>query len=182
LEKPVITGPDVPIQMLAPPVEHADRSKSPHGECNGDQGVDDTEMLLTQAYDDGVVTEVIRPAAVVPEQSARHVLVELAMHDVRMGGVWWSEPTNWRRYDMPWNALDGGPGTAELMGTMQICYGVPTRFDITIFRATITRAGMDGGMTVTALCDEALAFGGLSLATCPRADLKPPPRPFPNGS
>ena len=98
-------------------------------------------MLLTQAYDDGVVTEVIRPAAVVPEQSARHVLVELALHDVRMGGLWWSEPTNWRRYDMPWNALDGGPGTAELMGTMQICYGVPTRFDITIFRATITRAG-----------------------------------------
>jgi hypothetical protein len=167
--------------MVRGPVEAADESKSPHDQCDGDQGVDDTEMLLTQAYDDGVVTEVIRPAAVVPEQSARHVLVELALHDVRMGGMWWSEPTNWRRYDMPWNALDGGPGTAELMGTMQICYGVPTRFDITIFRATITRAGMNSGLTVTALCDEALAFGGLSLATCPRADLKPPPRPFPTG-
>jgi hypothetical protein len=148
----------------------------------GDGGVDDTEMLLTEAYDDGVVTEVIRPAAIVPEQSARHVLVELAMHDVRMGGMWWSEPTNWRRYDKPWDAIDGGPGSAQLMGTMQIAYGVPTRFDITIFRATITRVGRSNGMTVHTLCDEALAFGGLSLDTCPRADLKPPPRPFPKAA
>jgi hypothetical protein len=33
-------------------------------------------------------------------------------------------------------------------------------------------------MTVASLCDEALKFGGLTLATCPRADLKPPPQPF----
>ncbi len=141
--------------------------------------MDDTEILVTEAYDDGVVTEVIRPAAVVPEQSARHVLVELALHDVRMGGVWWSEPTNWRRYDQPWNAPDGGAGTAQLMGTMQIAYGTPKRFDITIFRATITRVGRENGLTVSDLCDEALGFGGMSLATCPRAELKAPPKPFP---
>jgi len=34
------------------------------------------------------------------------------------------------------------------------------------------------GWTVESLCDEALGFGGLTLATCPRADLKPPPKPF----
>ncbi len=140
--------------------------------------MEDREMLLTEAYDEGVVTEVIRPAAVVPEQAARQVLVELAMRDVRMGGLWWSEPTIWRRYDAPWTAIDGGAGGAEVLGTMQIAYGVPTRFDITIYRATITRLGVDHGMTVTSLCDEALNFGGLSLATCPRADLSPPPRPF----
>jgi hypothetical protein len=140
--------------------------------------MEDREMLLTEAYDEGVVTEVIRPAAVVPEQSARQVLVELAMRDVRMGGVWWSEPTIWRRYDSPWNAPDGTAGSAEVLGTMQIAYGVPTRFDITIYRATITRLGVDHGMTVTSLCDEALGFGGLTLDSCPRADLKPPPRPF----
>jgi hypothetical protein len=33
-------------------------------------------------------------------------------------------------------------------------------------------------MTVASLCDEALQFGGLTLETCPRADLKPPPQPF----
>ena len=144
--------------------------------------MDDTEILSTEAYDDGVVTEVIRPAAIVPEQSARHVLVELALHDVRMGGVWWSEPTNWRRYDQPWNAPDGSVGTAQLMGTMQIAYGTPKRFDITIFRATITRVGREHGLTVSDLCDEALGFAGLSLATCPRAELKAPPKPFPVAS
>jgi hypothetical protein len=31
---------------------------------------------------------------------------------------------------------------------------------------------------VESLCDEALAFGGLDLATCPRATLQAPPKPF----
>jgi hypothetical protein len=140
--------------------------------------VDELELLVSEAYDDGVVTEVIRPAAVVPEESARHVLMELALRDVRMEGQWWSEPTTWRRYDQPWNGIDGGPGDAELLGTIQIAYGCPTRYEITIFRATITRIGGKLGLTVNGLCNEALAFGGLSLETCPRADLKPPPQPF----
>jgi hypothetical protein len=140
--------------------------------------VDDLELLLTEAYDDGVVTEVIRPAAVVPEESARRILMELALHDVRIGGEWWSEPATWQRYDQAWNGNDGGAGTAMLLGTIQIAYGVPTRYEITIFRATITRTGVEHGLTVSGLCDEALAFGSLTLATCPRADLKAPPPPF----
>jgi hypothetical protein len=140
--------------------------------------VDDLELLLTEAYDDGVVTEVIRPAAVFTEDAARRVMMELALHDVRIGGQWWAEPTTWRRYDKPWDGLNSDPGTAELLGTIQIAYGVPTRYEITIFRATITRVGGQHGMTVASLCDEALKFGGLTLATCPRADLKPPPQPF----
>ena len=40
------------------------------------------ELLMAEAYDEGVVSEVIRPAAVVPEESARAVLVELALRDV----------------------------------------------------------------------------------------------------
>jgi hypothetical protein len=140
--------------------------------------VDDLELLVSEAYDDGVVTEVIRPAAVIPENSARHILMELALHDVRMEGQWWSEPTTWRRYDHAWNGADGGAGDAQLLGTIQIAYGCPTRYEITIFRATITRAGGQAGLTVNSLCNEALEFGSLTLQTCPRADLKPPPQPF----
>jgi hypothetical protein len=143
--------------------------------------VDELEVLLTEAYDDGVVTEVIRPAAVLPEDAARRVLMELALHDVRMGGTWWSEPATWRRYDKPWDGVDGGAGTSELLGTIQIAYGVPTRYEITIFRATITRIGTAAGLTVNDLCNEALHYGGLTLETCPRADLKPPPQPFREG-
>lgn len=136
------------------------------------------EMVMTEAYDEGVVTEVIRPSAVVPEQAARLVLVELAMRDVRAGGVWHARPSLWRRYDRPWDAADGTEGSARLLGTIQVAYGTPTRYEITIYRCTITRTGAELGLAVLSLCDEALNFGGLLLATCPRADLKPPPKPF----
>jgi hypothetical protein len=136
------------------------------------------EILLTETEDEGLVTEVIRPAAVLPERVARTVLMELSLRDVRTGGTWMTEPTLWRRFDRPFDGANGTPGTAVLLGTMQVTYGMPTRYEITIFRATITRSGSSFGMTVASLCDEALAHGGLTLDSCPRADLKQPPRPF----
>jgi hypothetical protein len=140
--------------------------------------MNELERLAQEAVDEGVVTEVIRPAAIIPENAAREVLMQLALRDVRVGGHWQADPSVWRRYDRPWDGSDGGPGAAQLLGSIQVAYGVPTRYEITIFRATITKVGTDQGWTVEALCDEALAYGGLTLATCPRADLKPPPRPF----
>ena len=141
--------------------------------------MDELERLASQAYEDeGVVTEVIRPAAVLPETAAREVLMQLALHDVRVGGLWQADPSVWRRYDRPWDGEDGGPGSAGLLGTIQVAYGVPTRYEITIFRVTISELGDRHGWTVIALCDEALAYGSLTLATCPRAALSAPPRPF----
>ena len=61
---------------------------------------------------------------------------------------------------------------------MQVAYSTPTRYEITIYRATITRVGSDLGWTVESLCDEALGFGSLTLANCPRATLTEPPKPF----
>ena len=140
--------------------------------------MNDLELLVSEAYDEGLVTEVIRPSAVMPDDVARQVLMELNLRDVRVGGVWWSEPSTWRRYDSPWEGPGGTQGSSKLLGTIQVAYGVPTRYEITIFRATITREGTVSGYTVESLCDEVLAYGGLTLTSCPRADLKPPPRPF----
>ena len=137
----------------------------------------DSELLLSQAYDEGVVTEVIRPAAIIPEESTRAVLVELALRDVQNGGVWQSEPSLWSRYDRPWEGY-GSPGGAELLGTIQVAYGTPTRYEITIYRVTVTKYGNEQGWTVQTICDEALEFGGLDLAGCPRAVLSAPPKPF----
>ncbi len=135
------------------------------------------ELLMAEAYDEGVVSEVIRPAAIIPEESARAVLVELALRDVQNGGVWQSEPSLWSRYDRSWESY-GVPGGAELIGTIQVAYGTPTRYEITIYRVTVTRFGTDQGWTVTSLCDEALDFGDLDLTRCPRATLGAPPKPF----
>lgn len=136
------------------------------------------DQLVAETQDEGVITQVIRPAAVIPEEAARSVLMQLALRDVRIGGVWDVEPNVWRRFDQPWDTDADDHGASELMGTIQIAYGVPTRYEITLFRATITREGAAAGWTVEALCDEALSLGGLTLASCPRADLAPPPRPF----
>lgn len=139
--------------------------------------MNELEMLAAEVYDEGVVTEVIRPAAILPEHAARAVLVEMAMRDVRSGGLWEAEPSLWRRYDKPF-AAPGVPGGAELIGSLQVAYGTPTRYEITIYRATITAFGRDSGWSVESLCDEALGFGSLTLASCPRAALSPPPQPF----
>lgn len=135
------------------------------------------EVLMAEAYDEGVVSEVIRPAAIIPEESARAILVELALLDVQNGGVWQSEPSLWSRYDRPWQGY-GSPAGAELIGTIQVAYGTPTKYEITIYRATVTRFGTEAGWTVHTLCDEALGFGKLNLESCPRATLGAPPKPF----
>jgi len=136
-------------------------------------------MLAASAYDDDhSVTEVIRPAAILDEGAARMVLAALALEDARAQGLWVAEPGTWRRYDQPWNGANGSPGTATLIGTIQVIYGSPTRHEITIYRATVTGPASAAGWTVTTLCDDALSYADLSLEVCPRASLAPPPRPF----
>ena len=139
--------------------------------------MDEWEALVSEMQDEGVVTEVIRPAAVVPEEAARAILMQLSLRDLSLGGMWEAEPAQWRRYGGP-DQDECGDGRPDLAGTIQIAYGVPTRYEITIFRATVTSMGQRLGWTVERLCDEALSHGELSLATCPRADLAPPPPPM----
>ena len=135
------------------------------------------EVLATELYDEGIVTEVIRPAAVVPEESARTILAALQGESVDVGGCWLATPRQWSRYDRPGVHPDGSPA-GELLGTIEAIYGAPTKYEITIYRATVTSVGTAAGWTVTSLCDEPLSRGGLSLASCPRATLQPPPKPF----
>src|SRR3954447_19836156 len=123
------------------------------------------------------VTEVIRPAAIVPEEAARSILVELSLSKVVGGGQWLSQPSRWDRYDHAWRGPDE-PGGSRLMGSIQVAYGTPTKYEITIYRVTITRPGSELGWTVRSISDEALDFGGLTLAMCPRAEMFVPPKPF----
>ena len=127
----------------------------------------------------GDATTVIRPSAVLGEKAAREVVRELERRDVSRGGVWNASPGLWQRYDLPWNGVPTGPGTARLVGSIGAVYGTPSKYDITIYRATVTEAGQALGWTVEALCDDALQHAGLTLATCPRAELVAPPRPDP---
>jgi hypothetical protein len=64
------------------------------------------------------------------------------------------------------------------MGTIHVSYGTPTKYEITLYRVSVTAGGLAAGWTVASLTDEALQFGGLTLAECPRATVNPPPRPY----
>jgi hypothetical protein len=129
------------------------------------------EALVSEALgEEGSVSEVIRPSAIIPEDAARSILVELSVRDLRTGGVWLADPTTWQRFD---SATD-----RNLIGSIQVAYGTPTKYEITLFRCTVTKFGTQRGWTVELLCDDALQHGGLTLANCPRASLSAPPKPF----
>lgn len=116
-------------------------------------------------------TTVIRPSAVLPDRVARQVVAELETRDVGRGGVWSVSPGLWQRYDRPWDGPAGMRGSAQLVGTIGAVYGTPSKYDITIYRVTITSAGVDSGWTVETLCDDALQYADLTLVSCPRATL-----------
>ena len=135
------------------------------------------EQLVSEAFDRGSITQVIRPAARLNEAAARAVLVDLALRDVRNGGLWYATPSLWERYDRSWREPDA-PAGAVLLGSIQIAYGTPTTYEITIYRVTVTSAGAAAGWTVDSVCNEALGFAAIDLAGCPRVDLMTPPKPF----
>ncbi|WP_328295526.1 hypothetical protein OG218_22955 [Kineococcus sp. NBC_00420] len=139
--------------------------------------MDDQLTQPTTRAATGEISEVIRPAAIVPEEAARSVLVELALRDVQNGGVWQAGPSLWSRYDRPWHGAENAAG-AELIGRIHVAYGTPTKYEITIYRVTVTLFGSQLGWSVESLCDEALGHGGLRLQDCPRATLAAPPPPF----
>jgi hypothetical protein len=118
---------------------------------------------------------VLRPAAVLPRSEAEKVVAALVALDVATGGVWNVGPGIWQRYDRPWDGIAGAAGSSTLVGSIGSAYGSPTRYDITLYRVTLTAFGVAHGWTVESLCDDALGYAGLTLASCPRADLNAPP-------
>lgn len=125
-------------------------------------------------------TTVIRPSAVLADRDAKRVLDELQRQDVSNGGVWSASVGLWQRYDTPW--VDGHKGDSKLIGSIGAVYGTPSKYDITIYRVTLSEAGLARGWTVEALCDDALQHADLTLASCPRTALtSPAPDPFRKG-
>jgi hypothetical protein len=120
-------------------------------------------------------TEVIRPAAILRQYEAQRVVDALGRLDVGQGGVWIVNPGLWQRYDRPWDGIGGMAGSSQLVGTIAATYGAPTRYDITIYRVTVTSHGQGRGWSVESLCNDALGYAGLTLASCTRAELIAPP-------
>jgi hypothetical protein len=124
----------------------------------------------------GDMDRVIRPAAVIPEHAARTLLAWVSVHDVTHGGVWAHDIGYFKRFSGPFDGVGGMRGTSVLLGSVHVTWD---KYEVTIFRVSITDEGMSRGMTVESLCNELLLHAGLTLATCPRARLSPAPAPDP---
>jgi hypothetical protein len=81
-----------------------------------------------------------------------------------------------KRFSGPFDGPSGMRGSAVLLGSIYITW---ERYQVTIYRVSITDQGAAAGLTVEQLCDEVLQVIGLSLATCPRASLGEAPAPDP---
>ena len=118
---------------------------------------------------------IIRPAAILDERAANRVLEELKRLDISNGGVWNATSSLWQRYDIAWDGMAGTRGNARLLGSIAVMYDAPNRHQITIYKVTISVFGKELGWDVNALCDDALTWVGLTLESCPRVALAPPP-------
>jgi hypothetical protein len=112
---------------------------------------------------------------VLDHRVAARLLTALERRDVGQGGVWVASASLWQRYDQPWNGGHGGRGDAKLVGSIGVMYDAPTRQQITMYRVTLTAAGHELGWTVEAICNDALSWVGLTLDSCPRAELATAP-------
>jgi hypothetical protein len=135
------------------------------------------QLVGIEQFVDGAISEVIRPAAIVPEEAARAILAELRGRSVENNGCWVATAQRWSRYDGPGVDAAGTP-LGQLIGVIEAVYGASTRYEVTLYRVTVTPVGTAAGWTIDSLCDEPLAYGGLTLASCPRAKMLPPPKPF----
>lgn len=102
------------------------------------------------------------------------IVAALQQEDVTRGGVWNASTSVWQRYDRPWDIATGHRGASQLIGTIAVAYDTPSRYNITVYRVTVTEEGVALGWSVTRLCDDAFRHGELSLETCPRAELAHP--------
>jgi len=118
---------------------------------------------------------IIRPAAVLTQETAIRVVGQLERLDVSKGGMWNVTSSLWQRYDRVWNGTGGTRGQARLVGSIAVMYDAPHRHQITIYKVTVTPYGIDDGWTVETLCNDALTWVGLTLESCPRAELAAPP-------
>jgi hypothetical protein len=105
----------------------------------------------------------VRPAMVLPERETRELLTAAAAHDVAAGGIFSAGPAGVQVWSQPFDGPDGGPGTALHLGSIDWSYDTPVRHYVTIYRAMVTKAGVERGQTTTSILSAVLGLTGIPM-------------------
>jgi hypothetical protein len=123
--------------------------------------------LTTQHHTDNldVIASGSHPDVALDVVAAHEVMTAIRAQEVRRGGRWLFSASVWQRFDRPWTGPDT-PDGAQLIGSIYVTHGVPTAYDMTINRVTVTPYGVELCWTPDAVLNDALRLAGFSLADC----------------
>lgn len=122
-----------------------------------------TVILAPHAVAVPALASHVRPALVLPERETRALLDSAAEHDVARGGCFSAGPAGVQVWSKGFDAPDGGPGTALHLGSVDWSYDTPVRHYVTIYRAMVTKHGVDRGQTTTSVLAAVLGLTGIPL-------------------
>ena len=105
----------------------------------------------------------VRPSLVLAERESRELLAAAARQDVGLDGRFSAGPAGIQVWDGPFNGPSGTHGTAVHLGSVDWSYDTPAKHYVTIYRAMVTRAGVDAGETTLSILASVLALGGLPV-------------------
>ena len=120
----------------------------------------------------------VRPALVLAEQDARRLLDAARNNEVSRGGRFSCSPAGVQVWDGPWDAPDL-PGSALHLGSVDWSYDTPVKHYVTIYRAMVTAAGVENGVSTETILQAVLDLTGIPLDGARVTMAIPPPRdPF----
>ena len=121
----------------------------------------------------------IRPALVLPEREARHLLAAATREDVSRGGIFSAGPAGIQLWSGQWDGPGGSHGSAVHLGSVDWSYDTPARHYITVYRVLVTAPGAEMGLDTELVLSRVMALGGLSSEGATLSMAVPPPRdPF----
>jgi hypothetical protein len=119
--------------------------------------------LRNEAVAVPALTSQVRPALVLPELQTRALLDAAAREDVSAEGCFSAGPAGIQMWSGPFDGPDGQKGTAIHVGSVDWTYDTPARHWALIYRAMVTRQGVEHGETTLSVLTRVLGLTGLSI-------------------
>jgi hypothetical protein len=135
--------------------------------------------LLDTAVAVPALSSHIRPALVLKEDETRRLMEIANQQGVRAGGIFQATPLGVQVWSAPFDGPDGTHGSALHLGSVDWTFDTPVKHYATVYRAMITKDGLDAGESTASILARVFALGGLQVANERVSVAIPPPRdPF----